>query len=377
MIRPIEIRVIPVIQPIGDFYVGVIDFRDLVDISKADMRRIEDGSDRFVGIQRKLRADRVYDISRFVKSIDATFPTSVVVSVSELCASYDEGTGKLTLQEAKDENGSVVVSFEAMANILDGQHRIEGLKVLTSTDIAFELPISIFIDPDASDEAYIFATVNLAQTKVNKSLVYDLLDYAKARSPQKSCHDVAVALDKFEDSPLLGMIKRLGTATPGKVGETLAQATVVTSLLELITSDADGDRYTLARGKSLSAPVHYAKTPLRPMWLEGADSDIARTLINYFASVKTKWPEAWATREKGHILPRTNGFRALMRFLRNALLHFRRSEDVSKKLISVGEFQKLFEPIRVDSEYFTVDNYAPGTSGETALYKDLRSWTGI
>jgi hypothetical protein len=47
-------------------------------------------------------------------------------------------------------------------------------------------------------QASLFSTVNLAQTKVNRSLVYDLHDYAHTRSPEKS-HDVAIALDHRTD----------------------------------------------------------------------------------------------------------------------------------------------------------------------------------
>ena len=223
-----EVPAIKLTQPIGEFYVGAIRFQDLIDISKADLRRIEEGTDRFVGIQRKIRPDRVKEIADFVDSIDATFPTSIVLSVDELCVSFDEKRGLLLLREQTDPDVGDLVAFDAIANILDGQHRIEGLKFLDRNK-TFELPVSIFISPDVSDEAYVFATVNLAQTKVNASLVYDLLDYAKAKSPQKSCHDVVVALDQFEGGPFFHKIKRLGTATPGRYGETLAQASVVSS----------------------------------------------------------------------------------------------------------------------------------------------------
>ena len=37
----ISINVLPVVQPIGDFYIGSMDSRDLVAISWADIRRIE------------------------------------------------------------------------------------------------------------------------------------------------------------------------------------------------------------------------------------------------------------------------------------------------------------------------------------------------
>jgi len=92
--------------------------------------------------------------------------------------------------------------------VIDGQHRIEGLKELQ--DIQFDLNISVFVDIDVAQEGYIFSTVNLAQTKVNRSLAYDLYDLAKSKSPQKFCHNAAVALDKGKESPLYHRIKRLG-----------------------------------------------------------------------------------------------------------------------------------------------------------------------
>ena len=76
-----------------------------------------------------------------------------------------------------------------VANILDGQHRIEGLKEGLSSghpnSEQFQLNVSIFVDLDMDDQSMVFATVNKAQTKVNKSLVYDLFAYAKSRSPQR------------------------------------------------------------------------------------------------------------------------------------------------------------------------------------------------
>ena len=117
-----------------------------------------------------------------MKSIDATFPTSIVLAVKGECAEFEDGN--LTLSESVDAETGEVISFAEVASILDGQHRVEGLKEANADD--FEVPVSIFVDADISDQAYIFATVNLAQTKVNKSLVYDLLDYATARSPQEA-----------------------------------------------------------------------------------------------------------------------------------------------------------------------------------------------
>src|SRR5690606_13459203 len=96
----------------------------------------------------------------------------------------------------------------------------------------FQINVSIFVGIDLPEQAKIFATVNLAQTKVNKSLVYDLEALARKRNPYKTCHHVAVALDSNEDSPLYQRIKRLGVATPGRAYEPLTQASFVEALVK-------------------------------------------------------------------------------------------------------------------------------------------------
>lgn len=371
-----RIRAIKVRQPIGDFFVGAISFEDLIGISSADMRVLESDLDRYVGIQRRLSAVRVKEIAAFVNTVDATFPTSVVLAVRGTCARFDEAAGMLELFEGVDEETGDIIPRDKIASILDGQHRIEGLGQFK--DKSFDVPVSIFIDADVADQAYIFATVNLAQTKVNKSLVYDLLDYARARSPQKSCHDIAVALDRFEGSPFFKRIKRLGTATEGRSGETLAQATVVGALIPMVSINPLDDRDQLARGRRVHfSAMDYQKTPLRGFWVDERDSDIARMLISYFNAVQKRWPNDWRSLERGNMLPRTNGFRALIRFFKNCLLSLRPRWDPGIPIPQVHEFTRIFDRSDLEEGSFSIEKYSPGTSGEKGLYEDLRRTCGL
>lgn len=372
-------RAIPVEQPIGVFYLASIPARDLVAISSADLRRMEQELDRYVGIQRELKPERVAEIAKFVNSADATFPTSVVLAVKSACVTYDPQRGELTLHEGFDESSGVEIPLEKVANILDGQHRVEGLKELLEHDV-FDVPVSIFVDADIADQAYIFATVNLAQTKVNKSLVYDLLDYARARSPQRSAHEIAVALDAAEKSPFFKKIKRLGTATPGREpgSETLAQATVVNAILPLISKDPETDRFALAKGRKLSlGDVSYEAAPLRQLWIKERDTDIARILFEYFLAIKERWPEAWESKEKGSMLARTNGFRAFAKFFRRIYLHERPEFELDNAVVNRQEYLRHFSKVSLDDSDFNSTNFVPGTSGESALFKKLRVDTGI
>lgn len=369
--KKIDVPVLEISQPIGKFYIGIMTAKELLDISYADMRRIEGELDRYVGIQRSLNKSRVVEISNFVESIDATFPTSVVLAVRGECAVFDEDNRILTISDGFDLEAEKKIPINESASILDGQHRVEGLRAAGADD--FQVPVSIFVDADIADQAYIFATVNLAQTKVNKSLVYDLLDYSRSRSPQKSAHDIVVALDKFEKSPFYKLIKRLGAATPGREGETLAQATVVNGIIPLISKNPEQDRYELAKKRKISSDKFiYSETPLRQLWINERDGEIAKIFIEYFNAVKQKWPTAWNSREKGHILARTNGFRAFMRLFKNIYLKEKPVFHDTDPAVPESVFLNYLNRSTLDDGDFTSSKFAPGTSGETALYKKLR-----
>lgn len=370
----VNFRALEVEQPIGRFYVGVMSAAELLAVSHVDMRRIEGPLDQYVGIQRSLSQSRVKEIAEFVKSIDATFPTSVVLAVKGECAEFVDG--QLRLFEGEDPETSERIPLGEVASILDGQHRVEGLKEAGALD--FQILVSVFVDADIADQAYIFATVNLAQTKVNKSLVYDLLDYATARSPQKSAHEVAVALDRFESSPFFKSIKRLGTRTEGRFGETLAQATVVNAIIPLLSRRPEQDRYALAKGRkvgALDSPYH--ETPLRYLWVAERDTDIARVLLEYFTAVRDRWPSAWVSREKGHILPRTNGFRALMRLFKLIYLRERREPSSESPVVDQSVYRAYFERSALLDTDFTIARFPPGTGGETAIFNLLRQQLGV
>lgn len=365
----IELPCIKVSQPIGDFYIASIDSAQLREITYSDVRKLygEREMDEYLGIQREVNPRRVKEIGKYVNTVDACFPTSVILAVPGVCARYDEVARTLTLSNALD--GEQKIDRTQIARVLDGQHRIEGLQHLEAGHPPFQVNVSIFIEMDIEDQAYLFSVVNLAQTKVSKSLVYDLFEYSRSRSPQKTAHSIAVALNRTTESPLHHRIKRLGVATQGVFTETLTQATFVESLLPYLTADATKDRDTFLRGKK---PHHASADELRKlvfrnMFLDERDLDIADIIFNYFNAVKERWPQAWNRGGDGAVLNKTNGFRALMRALRPIYLHLTQpGNSVSKE-----DFKKILSQAALTDDDFTVQNYKPGTSGETGIYRDL------
>jgi DGQHR domain-containing protein len=377
--RSISIPVLPIKQPIGDFFIGRIGWRDLCEITKFDVRRMlkeKRDFETYLGVQREVKLRRVEELAVYVNTLDACFPTAVILSVHGVCATYKPETGTMTLANYMDpEDPKRNVIYHAIAKVLDGQHRIEGLKLYAGEGDAFDINVCIFVDIDVAEEGYIFSTVNLAQTKVNKSLVYDLFDLANSPSPQKLCHNVAVALDQTENSPFYKRIKRLGVATEGRFNETLTQATIVESLMAYLSKDPMKDRDIYLHGKTPPrAGAEESQTLIfRNMMIDKRDLEIVDIIWNYFDAARLRWPTAWSAMGRGQILNKTNGFRALMRFLKSAYLHLVGPGEVPKR----EQFKKIFDRIELGDDEFNSDTFKPGTSGEVALYRMLKEKSGI
>ena len=384
----VRVPVFSIRQPIGDFYVGVIRADDLLRICKFDYRRMQYVNEYadYLGIQRKLNEQRIRDIKKYVDTVDACFPTSIVISIDEKCAVIEpterEGFMLLLISEFVDrESPELSIPFEHIATIIDGQHRLKGLEEAGKGD--FELSVSIFVGADEATEASIFSIVNLAQTKVNKSLAYDLersrlirqFEYAKTRSPEKTCHEIVVALDKLDNSPFFGRIKRLGVATEGRFGETLSQATIVKGLLPYISKDPLTDRDAGKRFGFWEPALASDKSKriFFEFFRRDEDEKILAVVINYFQAISRRWPDAWNATGRGNIINRTNGFNGFIRFLRPAYLNFTTRPEV----VSSDDFFSLFERVELNDGDFNPQVFLPGTSGSTRLYRLLAEQTGV
>jgi DGQHR domain-containing protein len=357
--KQININAFKVSQPIGNFYCGVIDASKLKEITYSDIRRLEKNESRelddFIGIQRPLSVTRTKAIEKYISGPEATFPNSVIISINEKNIEWDENNKILTIKYKDNEEKNKI------AKILDGQHRVSGFNSKNTSFFndedeikKFGVIVTIFVDADISTQANIFATVNLAQTKVNRSLVYDLESLAKSRSPEKTCHDIAVLLNK-EEGPFHKRIKRLGVATEGVKNELLTQASFVQNLLKLVTHDATSDRnHYLGKEKGGESEKLYKlertgyedaiKYPFRASFLNEKDSVIASNVSNFFTAVQNLWPRAWDKSNKQSSLNKTIGFIALMRILKLIMQIFLEHEGVDdERVFEVEEFMEIVD----------------------------------
>jgi DGQHR domain-containing protein len=298
-------------QPIGDIFIAAIPFKALMRISYFDVRRvlqIDRDVEKYLGIQRPLEDKRVKSLAEYVNYKDASFPTSIILAIDEDHAHFDAKANVMTVGNCRAGESAPSIPFGKLARVLDGQHRIAGLASFEGN--IFDVPVTIFIGADISDQAHIFATVNLEQTKVRKSLVYDLFSLARTRSPQRTCHNIAVALDRDKKGALYKRIKRLGFATEGRVFEPITQATFVESLMPFISDSPKFDRDQLLRGRKLDKIYgeELFKIPFRNLFIEEKDLEITEIVSNCFDAVRRRWPKAWDDHGRGNMLNVQMGF---------------------------------------------------------------------
>lgn len=349
----LTVKVFEVEQPIGTFYVGVMKASALREIAYADTRRQSEREiESYSGIQRELSERRRIEIRQYISTFDAAFPNSFIIAVkSEHVIRQEDGL--LLLRRGEDT-----------ASLIDGQHRLSGFDEYS--DDGFDLIVAIFIDLPLEDQAMIFATINIKQTRVNPSLVYDLFEETKARSPQKTCHNISKSLNTDKTSPFFHQIKPLGKRTEEFRGR-LTQATFVKQLLPLVCSNPDVIRDRIKRGEKLNAndPLNRDRVFWR-FFAEEKDWAILRAVTNYFSAVRGVFPEDWARDDSP--LARAIGFSALIRLL----------EKLARTgLAAVPEprlDQLFFEENLRKAEHlapFSFETYSASGAGETKLFRAL------
>lgn len=308
---PLRIPALKVKQPLGDFFVVSLPARVVRQVTFLDPTRIErvDKVKFFyslLGAQRVASSARAKKIAKYINTIEAAFPNSIILSANYINeGELQEDTSKRWSVEDKG-NGTfelVIPTSSPMASVIDGQHRMLGFDHCDEARKDMELVCSVYVDLPHAYQAYLFATININQRKVDKSLAYEQFGYnlddeaASEWSPDKLAVFLARKLNLKSDSPLFGHIRiapiddkdALQAIFPGGTWQ-ISTAAVVEGIMRLISTNPKNDRETLHAQNSLSRKrsiLSADKAPWREMYLKGEDAKIFEMLEAFFSSAAT------------------------------------------------------------------------------------------
>jgi len=343
---------IRVVQPLGAFYAFSLKADVLNKITYSQpaevMERMEleaddnKGGYSIFGTQRLENKKRLDEIASFIRTTEATFPNAII-----LAANYDQD-GRYIEAENADRRWAVESTpeghwilhipslTERSASIIDGQHRLHAFNKLPPNAIerSMELLCVVFLELPTPYHAYVFATINFNQKKVDRSLAYELFGFDVDERPVRfwSPETLAVYLTRLmnteKESPLFRSIfpvadsGKLFSDIDGQPNEDVrvSMATVVDGILRLISKNPKEDRNLVRRpenkelGRATLAPIK--DVPLRTLYIQNNDKAIYDLLCNYFSAIRST---VWKTAGKGSYLRKTVGVQALFDVLKKLL----------------------------------------------------------
>lgn len=276
-------------------------------------------------VQRILNTRRISSISQFLQS-GGFFPTNIILNVVD---PNNVGINENTLTISDEDD---------IAQVLDGQHRIAGMReaIKVKPEIGnIEFPCLIAVGLKTEQCAQIFISINTEQKNVPKSLIYDLYGLVDAPNRDVSLdrgRDIAVALNEDEDSPYHSFIKFPGIS---RVRGGIQLSTFVNKLKPLVKRDGEFDKYKLT---TLEYQV--------------------KTLKNYFEALKYYYDKKWT--EASNPFMYASGYSAAIEVLCNDILPI----CFADKDYSVEKFKSL---IVLQQNTLPKQTDAKGFSGETAI----------
>jgi DNA sulfur modification protein DndB len=255
-------------------------------------------------VQRLLNPKRITGIKRFILA-GGSFPNNVILNWSD--------RNKIT----STENQISFAREQRQAQILDGQHRIAGLREAMKEDPLIGdrvIPTVVARGLTTEECAMIFVSINSEQRAVPKSLIYDLYslipnwqnrDFALERAT-----DIARALNDDEDSPYQGLIKGPGQRTRGGI----QLSTAIASIKKLVKTDGEFARY---KQDTLDKQT--------------------KILKNFFSVLRETYGTSWDISKNPFIY--SSGFSAAVELLSSSLL----TECFAKKSYSEQTFRSLLQ----------------------------------
>lgn len=365
------IHCIPITQPIGTFFVARVSAQTLLKRTVIERRGLTD--DEKKNVQRRLNVERTADIASYARRDNATFPTSVIVAANSDFLHYDSNRSSLIMgreveSELITDTDSKYVGLEeedSIGLIIDGQHRIEGLRRAAKSYgdqilDRFEIPVVFMFDMSLEDMAEVFRTINSKQRPVDPSLIIDLFGLSRQRSPRRTCHTLAIGFNEEDGSPLKDGLKMLGKRE--NKSEFLSQGSFAKYILPLISKDPDEDELRLMQHLEL---IPDRNAPLREFFIGEEDDLLAKILWNFLSAAKTVFEKEWVKEPDKHLLRKTVGFSALIKVFKSIYPGMYASEDVSEPA-----FQSFFEKVKANIEEspFSVGKYgsSEGEAGRMA-----------
>lgn len=391
-----QYKVIEINQPLGTFYVFKISAYNLLNLveSKPYAATLEGEKYNKKGVQRRYDKNRGKEISRFLQGAESALPNSIIIAGNTNKDLPEEEKWSIVLgrEEGCQDYYLDIPKVKINGSIIDGQHRLYAFRELSEkAQKDYELICALYLDLPNPIQAYIFATINMNQRKVDKGLAYELYGYdiddvesddvePENWSPEKLAVYLTRKLNFDKESVFHEHI--LLIADSDVVLEkyrkqnsdwVVSTSAIVEGILSLISSKPKMDRDLLQivnhenRKRNVLRDVK-SYGPLREFYLDANDQLIYSIINNFFKASHT------SLYEKDGILFKTVGIQVQFIVLKKILEQLNKDKD-----IRVSYFQEQIENYfdKVENIDFTDNFFQLSGIGKTRMKNTLLIAMGL
>lgn len=288
----------------------------------------DDANDK--GYQRVLNKSRAKRLADYIikgqDNHDAFLPTSVFLATDKFIA-FNETNNTIEIDT------STVGPF----SVVDGQHRLEGLKMAAEKDprvLDFEVPVNIGINLPKIHQMCHFLIVNTTQKSVDKSV------------EQRIIARLSDALD-VEDMPSLPKWI-LNTVEKGEVEKAIKYADYLNETTDspwfgkIQMANSDSDAATINQRSFVKAIVKYVLTANNPLAIVKDFEKEKKIFLNYWKAIKSVLDDGNST-----VLYKYNGVELFCKF---SIPFFMKLQDRGSFTVSTMEtlLQSCFDNVEGD-----------------------------
>lgn len=283
-------------------------------------RRKPDAAQQFIssvvqsdqGFQRKLIGKKVHAIKEFVQLCEdqPPIPSTVLLYTPEKLRFRSQGQGASV---------GDLTEPDAPFTIVDGQHRLAGLKLHLEAhpeqSDSIHVPVAVFDGKSAEFAAEMFVIVNSTHSKIAKSLLIDLMERVRtATREQMVAARVVGKLYEDAQSPLRYRIDRLG----GRSGQDkwILQSQIYNEVHRLLSATKPESRKTFCLNR-LGLKTLDAQRIKESSALQKVTKLVYAVVSDWYTAAAQAFGESWGDKE--YMVTRPVTLVALLRVLGDEL----------------------------------------------------------
>ncbi|WP_338834115.1 DGQHR domain-containing protein [Bradyrhizobium septentrionale] len=278
-------------------YATALRVKDIVTSNFYSVETLDPADEASDGYQRLLNTARAKKLADYIikgqDSHDAFLPTSVFLA-----------TDKTVPFNEKESTIEIDTSILCPLSVVDGQHRLEGLKMAALKDsrvLDFEIPVNIAVGLPKIAQMCHFLIVNTTQKSVDKAV------------EQRIIARLTDALD-VEDLPslpkwILKTVERGEVEKAIKIVDYLNKAEGSPWKGKILMANSDGDGATINQRSFVKAIVKYVLTANNPLSSFNDFEKEKKIFLNYWKAVATQLDDGNAS-----VLYKYNGVELFCKF---------------------------------------------------------------